>query len=76
MSPRSTHHAENRPPEEYKSFFLDNARTAKLATVRKDGRPHVAPIWLDLDGDVFVFTAGTSRSKPPTSGGILGSANV
>ena len=25
------------------------ARTAKLATVRADGRPHIAPIWFALD---------------------------
>jgi PPOX class probable F420-dependent enzyme len=24
--------------------------------VREDGRPHVAPVWFDLDGDDFVFT--------------------
>jgi PPOX class probable F420-dependent enzyme len=43
-------------PAEYRSFLLDRARTAKLATVRTDGRPHVAPIWFDLDGDTLVFT--------------------
>ncbi len=42
--------------EEYRSFLLDHARTASLATVRADGRPHVAPIWFDLDGETFVFT--------------------
>ena len=43
-------------PEEYKSFLLEKAHTAKLATVRKDGRPHVVPVWFNLDGYVFVFT--------------------
>lgn len=43
-------------PAEYKSFLLDQVRTAKLATVRADGRPHVAPIWFDLDGETFIFT--------------------
>jgi hypothetical protein len=43
-------------PAEFRSFLLDRARTAKLATVRADGRPHVAPIWFDLDGDTLVFT--------------------
>ena len=43
------------------------ARTAKLATVRADGRPHIAPIWYALDrstagpdapiGDVVFNTA-------------------
>jgi PPOX class probable F420-dependent enzyme len=42
--------------EEYRSFLLDRPRTAKLATVRADGRPHVAPIWFDLDGDTLLFT--------------------
>ena len=42
--------------EEWQSFLLDRPRTAKLATVRKDGRPHVVPIWFDLDGDELVFT--------------------
>lgn len=42
--------------QEMRSFLLDTARTGKLATVRKDGRPHVTPIWFDLDGDDLVFT--------------------
>lgn len=43
-------------PAEYRSFLLDRARTAKLATVRADGRPHVTPIWFDLDGENLIFT--------------------
>jgi PPOX class probable F420-dependent enzyme len=54
--------------------FLDRnpAPTAKLATVRADGRPHVAPIWFTLDlstagpdsvfGDL-VFNTGTDTLK-------------
>lgn len=42
-------------PEEYRTFLLDGTRTGKLATVRADGRPHVAPIWFDLDGETIVF---------------------
>ena len=41
---------------EIKSFLLEGTRTGKLATVRQDGRPHVAPIWFDLDGDNLIFT--------------------
>jgi PPOX class probable F420-dependent enzyme len=40
---------------EYRAFLLDTVRTGKLATVRADGRPHVAPIWFDLDGEDWVF---------------------
>jgi PPOX class probable F420-dependent enzyme len=49
--------------EEYRSFMLDHARTATLATVRADGSPHVAPIWFDLDGDTVVFTTGETTLK-------------
>jgi PPOX class probable F420-dependent enzyme len=41
---------------EIKAFLLAGTRTGKLATVRADGRPHVAPIWFDLDGNTLVFT--------------------
>ena len=49
--------------EEYRSFMLDRARTAVLATVRADGRPHAAPIWFDLDDDILVFTTGENTVK-------------
>src|SRR5215468_3270686 len=38
-------------------------RTAKVATVRADGRPHVAPVWFDLDGDTIVFNTGEGSVK-------------
>lgn len=47
---------EKMTPAEYKSFLLDQSRTGKLATVRADGRPHVVPIWFDLDGETLFFT--------------------
>ncbi|MCP5101683.1 MAG: hypothetical protein GY943_39580 [Chloroflexi bacterium] len=37
--------------EEYKQFIMTGTRTGKLATVRENGRSHVAPIWFDLDDD-------------------------
>jgi PPOX class probable F420-dependent enzyme len=48
---------------EYRSFMLDPARTATLATVRPDGRPHAAPVWFDLDGDTLVFMTGETTVK-------------
>ncbi|GAC1459852.1 MAG: PPOX class F420-dependent oxidoreductase [Ktedonobacteraceae bacterium] len=36
---------------ECRAFLLDTVRTSKLATVRADGRPHVVPIWFDLDSE-------------------------
>lgn len=45
------------------------ARTAKLAVVRADGSPHVAPVWVDLDEAdgavdvVFMTSADTIKGK-------------
>ncbi len=41
------------------------ARTAKLAVVRASGAPHVAPVWVDLDGDqvVLMTSAETIKGK-------------
>lgn len=48
---------------ERREFLSGRARTAKLATVRADGRPHVAPIWFDLEGETLVFTTGEDTVK-------------
>lgn len=39
------------------------ARTAKLGVVRRDGSPHVAPVWVDLDGDALVFMTSAETVK-------------
>ena len=39
------------------------AKTGKLAVVRKDGSPHVSPVWVDLDGGTLVFTTNTGSIK-------------
>jgi len=40
------------------------ARTAKLATVRADGRPHVVPVWYDVDDDgALLFNTGERTVK-------------
>jgi PPOX class probable F420-dependent enzyme len=49
--------------DERRAFLLAGVRTAKLATVRRDGRPHVVPIWFDLDGDDVLFTTGAETVK-------------
>lgn len=35
--------------------FLEGVHIARVATVRPDGRPHVAPIWFLWDGDYLYF---------------------
>jgi len=49
--------------EEYLCFMQEGTRTAKLATVRADGRPHVAPVWFVMDGEELVFTTGADTVK-------------
>ena len=40
------------------------ARTGKLATVRADGRPHVAPVWYVVDDDgALCFNTGERTVK-------------
>ena len=34
---------------EIEKFLIGGTFTAKLATVKKDGSPHVVPIWFVLD---------------------------
>jgi PPOX class probable F420-dependent enzyme len=50
---------------EWKAFLsTEPPHTGKLATVRKDGRPHVAPIWFDLDDDgSIVFNTHSESLK-------------
>ena len=49
--------------EEWHDFLSERTRTAKVATTRKDGRPHVAPVWFVLDGDDVIFTTHTNTVK-------------
>ena len=45
----------------------DPARPGILATTRKDGRPHVAPIWFVVDDDgSIVFNTGAETVKGRT----------
>ena len=48
---------------EYREFLLRGTKTGKLATVRKDGRPHVVPVWFELDGDAVIFTTSDRSVK-------------
>jgi PPOX class probable F420-dependent enzyme len=51
---------------EWRAFLSAGTRTAKLATTRQDGRPHVAPVWFLLEGDEIVFNTGRDTVKGRT----------
>ncbi|HEX2132613.1 MAG TPA: PPOX class F420-dependent oxidoreductase [Actinophytocola sp.] len=52
---------------EWLAFANHGTRTGKLATVRANGAPHVAPVWFlvdeTADGDHVVFTTGADTVK-------------
>jgi PPOX class probable F420-dependent enzyme len=41
----------------------DPPHTAKCATVRADGSPHVAPVWVAFDDRTLVFTTNSTTVK-------------
>ncbi|MEU9674041.1 PPOX class F420-dependent oxidoreductase [Streptomyces parvus] len=49
--------------DEWRGFLSEGTRTAKVSTVRADGRPHIAPVWFLLDGDSVVFNTGKESVK-------------
>lgn len=49
--------------EEYLKFLSQGTKTAHLATVREDGRPHVVPVWFVMDGEKLVFNTGANTAK-------------
>lgn len=52
---------------EWRSFVSEGTRTGKLSTTRKDGSPHVTPIWFVLDDDGgVVFTTWHESVKGRT----------
>jgi nitroimidazol reductase NimA-like FMN-containing flavoprotein (pyridoxamine 5'-phosphate oxidase superfamily) len=58
-------------------FLSEGTRTAHIATVRRDGQPHVKPVWFVLDGEPgapeLVFTTAADTVKGARCGGTAGS---
>jgi PPOX class probable F420-dependent enzyme len=49
--------------EECLQFLRSPVRTGKLATMCKDERPLVVPVWYDLEGDTLVFMTAQDSVK-------------
>ena len=61
------------PPGWWREFVLATpARTAKLAVVRANGAPHVAPVWVDLDGDQIILMTSLLRWATRIGGRYMG----
>lgn len=49
--------------QEILAYIDEKPRTAHIATVREDGRPHVSVIWIARDGEDIVFTTWHTSVK-------------
>jgi|SRR5262245_43891996 len=49
-------------PENFKDLFV-KPTFAHLATVMRDGRPQVTPVWIDFDGTHILVNSATGRIK-------------
>ncbi|WP_131742673.1 PPOX class F420-dependent oxidoreductase [Actinomadura roseirufa] len=49
--------------DEWREFVSTGTRTGKAAVTRKDGTPHVTPIWFVLDGDDLLFNTSAESIK-------------
>jgi PPOX class probable F420-dependent enzyme len=49
--------------DEWRAFLVEAPRPAILSTVRADGRPHAAPVWIVVEDGAIVFNTGTDTVK-------------
>ena len=61
--------------EETRDFLLAGTRTAHVATVRADGRPHVKPVWFELAGPATEFQVLFTTSADTVTGRNLSRDN-
>ena len=53
---------------EVSRFLLAGTRTAAIATIGRDGHPHVVPVWFTLDGRDVVFSTSSASAKAKNLG--------
>jgi len=44
--------------------LLEQPNFCFVATVRRDGTPHVTPVWVDVEGDEVVLNSAKGRAWP------------
>lgn len=66
--------------KEIRAFLMQGTLTGKLATVKKDGSPHLVPIWFILDDNNdksnIIFTTSVTSVKAKISSLITGCVSV
>ena len=62
--------------------LLDEKHLAQLVTIMEDGSPHIAPVWVDTDGEHVVINTQEGRVKtrnitrdPRVAVGVYDAAN-
>ncbi len=50
-------------PDEVLTFLAEGAKTLQVATIGRDGSPHLAPMWFVLDDGRIVFRSFTKSQK-------------
>ena len=58
--------AEGRQAEQLSEEIKELIRSANfghLATLMRDGAPHVDPVWIDLEGETIIVCSGTGSLK-------------
>ena len=50
-------------PDRSREFLAEGQRSAVLATVRPDGRPHAVPLWYAVDGDTVLINVSADSAK-------------
>lgn len=43
--------------------MIRGANFGHLATLMRDGAPHIDPVWIDLEGDTILVCSGTGSLK-------------
>jgi PPOX class probable F420-dependent enzyme len=49
--------------DEAQAKLFERASLAALATIRKDGTPHVSPVWAEYDGEHVLLNTARGRLK-------------
>lgn len=49
---------------EGQSHLFKGKNLATVATIRRDGSPHLTPVWIDWDGEDVLFNTAEGRAKP------------